>query len=76
MSQSCCKNVFNAYYFPHGRVVYDTGSRKHEFLADICIIENEDMISQIMKDMKLPQKNTIISFNPNFLCYQCKKKYK
>ena len=76
MSQFYCKSVFNAYYFPRGRVIYDTGSRKYELLADKCIIENEDMISQIMSDMKLPRKNTNISFDPNYLCDQCKKRYK
>ena len=67
--------TFDAYYFPRGRVVYDTNSGKYEIVADRCIIGNDEMISQIISEMRLPQNNAHISGDIHYECSRCKEEH-
>ena len=64
---------FDAYYFPRGRVVYDKKSCRYELIADKCIIRKEGIISQIITEMKLSQKNTKILDDSHYECFKCKE---
>ena len=66
-------NKFDAYYFPRGRVVYDKKLFRYELIADMCIIRKEKIISQIITQMKLSQKNTKILGDPHYECFKCKE---
>ena len=72
ISKSTELNKYDAYYFPRGRVVYDKKSRKYELVADKCITSKQVIISQIIKEMKLPTKHTDILGDPHYECSKCK----
>jgi len=63
---------FDAYHFPRGRVVYDKKFGRYELVADKCITRKEEIISQIIKKMKLPQKHTKILGDRHYECSECK----
>ena len=66
---------YDPYYFPRGRVVYDTKIRKYELTADACILLDRKMIAKIVSQMHLPENNTRLVGDDHYHCSVCKGKH-
>jgi hypothetical protein len=57
--------------FPRGRVMHNTKTRRFTLLADKCILKDERIISKIMAEMNLLNKNTGKGTDSHYRCFAC-----
>ena len=56
--------------FPRGRVTHHPSSGEFTILADPCILDRKDLITQIKDALHLPAK-TKIGTDPHYRCFFC-----
>lgn len=56
---------------PRGRVVFDGRKQQFSLLADRCILERRDVVSELMKAMHLPADKTTEGRDEHYRCFGC-----
>jgi hypothetical protein len=57
--------------FPRGRVMYNTKTQRFTLLADRCILREKIMVTKIMSELNLPNKNTVRGADSHYRCAAC-----
>jgi hypothetical protein len=57
--------------FPRGRVMHHLASGEFTILADKCILDRKELVSEIKKTLHLPVKKTKIGSDPHYRCFFC-----
>jgi hypothetical protein len=57
--------------FPRGRVAYYTKSGKFTFLTDNCILSQEGIVSKILSQLHIPQKDIDMGTDSHYRCFHC-----
>ena len=64
----------DAYYFPRGRVLYDTQTDTYQVLLDQCL-KRDHIMDQITKDFNLPRDMVTWKLDyEHYSCHKCRKK--
>jgi len=56
---------------PRGRVMYNTKTQRFTLLADRCILKDKGIVSKIMSEMNLLNKNTDKGTDSHYRCFAC-----
>ena len=56
---------------PRGRVMHHPKSGEFMILADKCITDHKELVSEIKKTLHLPVKKTKIGSDPHYRCFFC-----
>ena len=62
--------IFDEYYFPRGRVMYNTKENIFQVLVDPCVI-NDDFLLSIIQSLVLDPRHTIILEDDHYVCNKC-----
>jgi hypothetical protein len=57
--------------FPRGRVMFNRSTQTYLLLADGCILANKRLLGQIMAEMHLPRKRTVMDADSHYRCFRC-----
>ena len=57
--------------FPRGRVMHHPASGEFTILADKCITDRKELVSEIKKTLHLPMRKTKIGSDPHYRCFVC-----
>ena len=55
---------------PRGRVMFNMRSQRFTLLADRCILQDKNLVTRIMLELKLP-KNTETDTDSRYRCFKC-----
>jgi hypothetical protein len=57
--------------YPRGRVMHHPASGEFTILADKCIADRKELVSEIKKTLHLPVNKTKIGSDPHYRCFTC-----
>ena len=57
--------------YPRGRVMHHPASGEFTILADKCITDRKELVSEIKKTFHLPMRKTKIGSDPHYRCFTC-----
>jgi hypothetical protein len=57
--------------YPRGRVMHHTSSGEFTILADKCITDRKELVSEIKKTLHLHMRKTKIGTDPHYRCFFC-----
>jgi hypothetical protein len=56
---------------PRGRVVYNAKTRQFTIYADQCILGKKAVVQRIIREMRLPSKQTVTATDSHYRCFRC-----
>jgi hypothetical protein len=56
---------------PRGRVVYNTKTRQYTLYLDRCILGKKAVVQRIIREMRLPGKQTATATDSHYRCFRC-----
>ena len=56
---------------PRGRVVYDTKRNQFTIYADRCILGKKAVVQRIIREMRLPGRQTVTATDSHYRCFRC-----